>query len=83
MGRPDCGINLPGATTSNGEVVTTVVGVTGSVLSVGGAVAGVIKGGLAAFASYPFIAAVVAAAVVVAVVIYFTVASVIFRGTLL
>lgn len=73
MARPDCGINLPGASTSNGEIVSTVVGVTGSVLSVGGAVAGIIKGGLAAFATYPIIAAIVAAAVVVAVVIYFAV----------
>jgi hypothetical protein len=73
VGRPNCGKHLPGSTTSSGDLVFKVVGVAGTVISVGAGVATAIKGGLAAFASYPIIAAAVAAAVVVAVVIVFAV----------
>lgn len=73
MPRPDCGINIPGSSASNGDIVAGVVGVAGSVISIGAGIAKIVTGTAAAAAPIPIIGAIVAAAVVVAVVIYFAV----------
>jgi hypothetical protein len=70
MPRPNCGIHIPGGTSST---VTIVVGTVGTVFSIAGAAASVLKGVAAGSTTFPLLAAAVAGIAVVVTVIYFAV----------